>query len=69
MHFVFKITHLCHYEELTKTTLLYLCLNYLHVTIEKINLNHISVTFNIINLFASIKKLSNYPIVPAIMKN
>jgi hypothetical protein len=31
MYFVSNITHLCHYEELTKTTLIYLCLNYPHV--------------------------------------
>jgi hypothetical protein len=36
---------------------------------KKLNLNHLSVTSNTVNLFASIEKLSNYPIVPAILKN
>jgi hypothetical protein len=30
MYFVSKITHPCHYEELTKTTLIYLYLSYPH---------------------------------------
>jgi hypothetical protein len=36
---------------------------------KKINLNNLSVTSNTTNLFASIKKLFNYPIMPDIMKN
>jgi hypothetical protein len=37
MYFVSKITYLlCHYEELTKTTLLYIiCLNHPHVPLKK----------------------------------
>jgi hypothetical protein len=33
MYYVSEIIHLCHYKELRKTALVYLCLNYPHMSL------------------------------------